>query len=116
PARVRQSTGFQALVTKFNQARQNAGLKPLTVTLPDFNADQLRLDSIRGYNGYAGTDAFGNVLHEFRVPVDISGNLVAAEQPDGKTALIAWQQVPVSDRPKTFGDPNYVAHVTRQQV
>ncbi len=116
PARVRNSRAFQALVTRFNQARQQAGKPSLTITLPEFAADQLRLDMIRGYNGFAGTDAFGNVLHEFRVPLDAAGNLIAAEQSDGQTAVIAWQQVPAADRPQNSGDPNYVVNVTRQQV
>jgi hypothetical protein len=116
PAKVRNSNAFQTLVAKFNQARQTAAKAALTVTLPDFNADQLRLDMIRGFNGFAGTDSFGNVLHEFRVPLDAAGNLIAAEQPGGKTAIVAWQQVPAADRPQRVGDPNYVANVTRQRV
>jgi len=100
PAKVRNSGAFQTLVTRFNQARQKAGKGALTITLPEFNAEQLRLDMIRGYNGFAGTDAFGNVLHEFRVPLDAAGNLIASEQPDGKAAVIVWQQVPVADRPQ----------------
>ena len=116
PAKVRSSGAFQLLVTKFNQAHQKGGNPSLTITLPEFTADQLRLDMIRGYNGFAGTDAFGNVLHEFRVPLDAAGNLIVVEQPGGKTAVIAWQQVPAADRPQKVGDPNYVANVTRQQV
>lgn len=79
-------------------------------------ADQLRLDMIRGFNGFAGTDSFGNVLHEFRVPLDAAGNLIAAEQQGGKTAIVAWEQVPAADRPQRVGDPSYVANVTRQRV
>jgi hypothetical protein len=115
PDKVRRSTGFQALLTKFHQDRQKAGKPALTVTLPEFNVEQLRLDAIRGYNGFAGTDRFGLNLHEFRVPVDASGNLMVTEEPGGKTAVITWQQVPASDRPST-GDRHYVTHVTGQRV
>jgi hypothetical protein len=56
------------------------------------------------------------VLHEFRVPLDAASNLIAAEQQGGKTAIVAWQQVPAADRPQRLGDPSYVANVTRQRV
>jgi len=82
--------------------------------LPDFTPAQLDLDSVRGYNGWAGKDAFGNVLHEFRVPLDDAGNLVVNVGSDNR-GVIQWEQVPGSDRPQNTGDPNYVANVLAQQ-
>ena len=109
PGRVRNSPAFQALVQ-----RLNAGLTtPAEIVLPDFTQDQLDLDSTRGYNGWAGHDAFGNVLHEFRVPLDDAGNLVVNVGPDNR-GVIEWEQVPGADRPQNTGDPNYVAHVLAQ--
>ena len=41
---------------------------PVAVTVPEFTADQLEDDTIRGFNGWAGDDGFVNpkLLHEFR--------------------------------------------------
>jgi hypothetical protein len=110
PAQVRNSAQFQALVQRFNAARN----PPAAIVLPDFTADQLELDTTRGYNGWAGRDAFGNNLHEFRVPLDAAGNLQVNVGPDNR-GIIAWQQVPGADRPQNTGDPNYVANVQAQR-
>lgn len=110
PARVRNSAAFQALVQSFNAGRGT----PAEIVLPDFTPQQLDLDMVRGYNGWAGKDAFGNVLHEFRVPVDNAGNLQVDVGPDNR-GIIAWQEVPGADRPQNTGDPNYVFHVLAQQ-
>lgn len=110
PARVRNSSAFQALVQSFNAGRNS----PADIVLPDFNPQQLELDTTRGYNGWAGRDAFGNVLHEFRVALDAAGNLLVDVGPDNR-GVIAWQQVPGADRPQNTGDPNYVSHVLAQQ-
>jgi hypothetical protein len=109
PARVRNSSAFQALVQRFN-----AGSTPAAeIVLPDFIQEQLDLDTVRGYNGWAGHDAFGNVLHEFRVPLDDAGNLIVNVGPDNR-GVIEWEQVLGADRPQNTGDPNYVAHVLAQ--
>jgi len=110
PARVRNSLAFQSLVQRFNASRT----APAEIVLPDFVQEQLDLDSVRGYNGWAGHDVFGNVLHEFRVPLDDSGNLVVNVGPDNR-GVIEWEQVPGADRPQNSGDPNYVANVLAQQ-
>jgi hypothetical protein len=110
PARVRNSVAFQALVQRFNVSRT----APAQIVLPDFVQEQLDLDSVRGYNGWAGHDVFGNVLHEFRVPLDGAGNLVVNVGPDNR-GVIEWEQVPGADRPQNSGDPNYVGHVLAQQ-
>jgi hypothetical protein len=110
PARIRNSGAFQALVQRFNVGRN----PPAVIVLPDFTPQQLELDTTRGYNGWAGTDAFGNILHEFRVPLDAAGNLQVNVGPDNR-GIIAWQQVPAADRPQNTGDPNYVNNVLSQR-
>jgi len=110
PARIRNSGAFQALVQRFNVGRN----PPAVIVLPDFTPQQLELDTTRGYNGWAGTDAFGNILHEFRVPLDAAGNLQVNVGPDNR-GVIAWQQVPAADRPQNTGDPNYVNNVLSQR-
>ena len=112
PAAVRGSAAFRELVQRFNAGRN----PPVHVVLPDFTPEQLELDMIRGYNGWAGRDAFGHVLHEFRVPLDAQGNLQVNVDADNR-GLIVWEQVPAADRPHgrgSWGDPNYVANVQAQ--
>jgi hypothetical protein len=109
PAAVRGANAFQQLVQRFNVGRN----PPVVIVLPDFTPAQLELDTIRGYNGWAGRDAFGNHLHEFRVPLDAQGNLRVTVDAANR-GIIAWEQVPAADRPQNTGDPNYVANVQRQ--
>ncbi|MGA9509363.1 MAG: hypothetical protein WBV55_12170 [Candidatus Sulfotelmatobacter sp.] len=112
PGRVRGSAEFRELVRRFNAGRN----PPVNVVLPDFTPAQLELDTIRGYNGWAGRDAFGQVLHEFRVPLDAQGNLQVNVDAANR-GVIAWEQVPAADRPHgpgNWGDPNYVANVQGQ--
>jgi len=110
PAQVRNSAQFLAIVQRFNAGRN----PPVVIVLPDFTAAQLELDTTRGYNGWAGRDAFGNNLHEFRVPLDAASNLQVNVGPDNR-GVIDWQQVPGADRPQNTGDPNYVASVQAQR-
>ena len=112
PAKVRDSAEFRELVQRFNAGRN----PPVNVVLLDFTPAQLELDTIRGYNGWAGRDAFGQVLHEFRVPLDAQGDLQVNVDADNR-GMIVWQQVPAADRPHgpgSWGDSNYVANVQRQ--
>jgi hypothetical protein len=109
PAQVRNSAAFRLLQQQFIAGRN----PPPVIVLPDFTADQLELDAIRGYNGYGGRDAFGNHLHEFRVPVDAAGNLRVTVGANNR-GTIEWERVPAADRPQGFGDPNYVNNVLRQ--
>ena len=119
PTQVRNSAHFHQLVQAFNAKRQQQGLPPLQqINLPDFtsgdfnnNLQQLELDAIRGYNGWAGHDAFGFPLHEFRVAVDANGVLRVTVAPGATTGTAQWERVPAADRPQSSGDPNYVAHV-----
>jgi hypothetical protein len=101
---------FQQLVAALNQTRADSGLGPLTVSVTPFSDDQLQLDAIRGYNGYAGTDSLGLHLHEFRIRVE-NGALVVNEAGNG-TATAVWDRVPANERPAS-GDQNYVANVLR---
>ena len=114
PQQVRNSAGFKKLVTDYNKARKDAKKSELTITLPDFTDDQLTKDALRGYNGWAGKDAYGFPLHEFRVKLDGDGNLVVTEQAGGVAGTCEWEQVPASDRPSKPGDPDYVNHVLKQ--
>jgi len=115
PQQVRNSLGFKKLVTDYNTARKAANKNELTISLPDYTDDQLTKDALRGYNGWAGQDAFNLLLHEFRVKLDSNGNLVVTEQPGGAAGTCEWEQVPASDRPSS-GDPDYVNHVLKQVV
>ena len=135
PAHVRQSGEFQALVTAYNnqrlakqqaagasapqggQSQPSAGTtpKPLMIELPDYTADQLQRDTVRGYNGYAGG------LHEYRVKVDSNGLLVVTEDATGSKGTAEWEPISAADRTAYYdqinldknrrGDPNYVDDV-----
>ncbi|MFZ0293642.1 MAG: hypothetical protein WAL52_08560 [Candidatus Sulfotelmatobacter sp.] len=112
PGEVRGSAEFRELVRRFNAGRN----PPVDVVLPDFTPAQLELDMIRGYNGWAGRDAFGQVLHEFRVPLDAQGNLQVNVDAANR-GVIVWERVPAGDRPHgpgSWGDPDYVANVQRR--
>jgi hypothetical protein len=116
PAQVRRSQGFGDLVRRYNLANPPTADSPTISVdlLPDFDANQLELDSIRGYNGWAGRDLFRLPLHEFRVPVDPDGNLVVNTDMTTGIQSIVWERVPAADRPQNTGDPNYVDHVLAQ--
>ena len=116
----RAAQGFTALVKKYNDDRAKHRLSAVALTLPDFTwtgfnvapsaLGQLELDTIRGYNGWAGKDKFGLELHEFRVAIDAHGLPVVDLDASGTTGKVQWERVPAADRPKV-GDPNYVANV-----
>lgn len=123
PARVRRSARFRDLVRQFNAHRHAARLGgPLDIELPEFttgdfddNLQQLELDAIRGFNGFAGGDGFGHELHEFRVALDRHGRLrVNSINETAKTGSAIWERVPAADRPQGTGDPNYVRNVLGQ--
>jgi hypothetical protein len=83
PNEVMGSEGFQDLVKRFNERRQQQGVKPvndvvlLPFTVGDLNAEddsnlgQHELDAIRGYDDSTDEDRFGLKLHEYRVVVDL---------------------------------------------
>jgi hypothetical protein len=128
PSRVRDSDEFKLLVVQFNQKRQQQGLNPIEIVLPDFeignfdddnDLQQLEVDAIRGYNGWNGSDRFGFELHEFRVAVElIDGQEVLAVANVNEEALqgeAVWEGVPVEDRPGDIGSPSYVDDVLALQ-
>ena len=125
PARVRASAGFANLVARFNQERVHRGLPPVSIDLPDFksgnfddNLQELELDAIRGFNGWAGDDGMGfdpPVLHEFRVALDAAGNLRVNIDPVTNRGTAIWERVPEDARPLNSGDPKYVKNVLSQE-
>jgi hypothetical protein len=98
PAQVQGSAGFVSLVKQLNQQRIAHRLPPLVVTVPAFTAYELRLDAIRGYNGFKGTD-LGLHLHEWRVARDSKGRLQVQIIPGTNRAVAIWQRVPWTERP-----------------
>jgi hypothetical protein len=119
---VRTSDRFQELVDQYNDYRAASGLPRIAIELRDFdsgdfqdNSRELELDAIRGYNGWAGTDAFRLPLHEYRVKMDDTGVMAVVVRPDGRVGDAQWERVPISARPRKVGDPNYVAHVMEQK-
>lgn len=107
PALVRNGPTFRALVAAWNAQPSRKGKPVIAVTIPDYTADQLELDTIRAFNGFAGG------LHEFRVRVDSMGLLVVTLNAAGTAGAADWERVPVSAR-VTSGDPNYVSNVEAQ--
>lgn len=106
PERMRSSADFRSLVADWNAARARRGLRAVPVTLPDYTDEELALDTIRGFNGYAGG------LHEFRVR-RVNGTLAVTLDDTGTRGTAEWERVPVNER-GTRGDPNYVHHIEAQ--
>ena len=121
PGQVEGSPGFIRAVEATNQAREQAGQARFRrIQVPAFTAEQMVLDAVRGYNGYAGRDPFGLALHEFRLRTRLAGTAqileVAQEGPDPEApgqrrAWAVWEPVPAAERPAQVGDPDYVARV-----
>ena len=124
PRNVRDGQTWKALVKAYNdkrvaQSKPEAPLKALTIDLPDYTAEQLERDTVRGYNGYAGG------LHEYRVKVAADGLLVVTVAANGTSGTAEWEAVSAADRIAEYdkqniaanrrGDPNYVDDVYAQQ-
>ena len=78
---------FQALVQAYNAPRQyRRKLSPVPIDLPDYDAEQLERDTLRGFNGYAGG------LHEYRVKLDENG-LLAGLHAAGARGAAEWELV-----------------------
>ena len=107
PALVRNGPTLRALVAAWNAQPSRKGKPLIAVTIPDYTADQLEMDTIRGFNGFAGG------LHEFRVRIDSKGLLVVTLSASGTVGAAEWERVPVSARGSS-GDPNYVSNVEAQ--
>jgi hypothetical protein len=123
-AQVSATHAFQSAVAAYNADRTTHGLPALAVRVPSFTSSgfavapaalgQLELDAIRGWNGWAGRDAFGLPLHEFRLAVTANGLLDVTVDPNGTSGSGRWERVPVASRPAS-GDPDYVQHVLARQ-
>jgi hypothetical protein len=107
PTTVRNGPTFRALVAAWNAQPARKGKPVIAVITPEYTADQLELDTIRGFNGFAGG------LHEFRLRLDAQGLLVVALNAAGTAGAAEWERVPVSAR-GAAGDPNYVNNVEAQ--
>lgn len=126
PNQVAATNSFNTAITNLNNQRVANKLPPLAdVIVPDFttgnyntsaNLQQDELDTIRGYNGWGGRDVWGLPLHEFRVLMDPNNTTLPLLIINNKTLIgtTQWQQVLATQRPQTFGDPNYVGNVTGQ--
>jgi hypothetical protein len=110
PTLLSMAKKFRAAVNALNAARRRDGLPNLTVTIPAFTIEQLRLDAIRGFNGYAGK-FMGLRLHEYRLGQGDNGLLLVSIQDGTNQATATWEQVPGDDRPQGVGDPDYVENV-----
>jgi hypothetical protein len=136
PNKVQKSTAFQTMVNAYNAKRQAehgsgqpgagtplssvdrdppvAPLTDLIIELPEFTAEQLQRDTLRGFNGYAG-------IHEYRVKQDANGILVVTVDPSGTKGTAEWELVTREERIRFYdankiasnrrGDPNYVDDV-----
>ena len=119
---LRRNPEFRDHVELYNQRRAASGLPSLDIRVPDFttgdfeaNLKQMELDSIRGYNGWAGQDQFRLPLHEYRLALDDDGYLVVDVDEAARTGTVRWERVAPSDRPANSGNPDYVRMVLSQQ-
>jgi hypothetical protein len=120
PTNVLNSTGFAEALANTNRYRQSISLPPLNrMRVPSFSSEQLLLDGVRGYNGFAGTDPFGLNLHEYRLKTQTTsyGLIINWENegpdpqdPTKPAAWAVWERVPASDRPDS-GLKDYVEAV-----
>ena len=76
------------------------------------------MDTIRGFNGFAGKDQF-NLLHEFRVAMNKNELKVVdigmVPWFGTMAGMLVWGRVPVNERPNK-GDPNYVNHMLSRHM
>ena len=138
PRKVKQSEAFHTLTKNYNDLRYTkakqiamAGAaavggtpigaprevqrKDLALTLPDYTDEQLQLDTIRGFNGYA------DGLHEYRVRTDQDGVLVVKVDEPSLKGVAEWERISAADRIAQYdadtlpikrrGDPAYVDDV-----
>jgi hypothetical protein len=109
---------FLTLVKRYNDGLQkvvksSSAAALVRVTVPEFDAQQLEDDTIRGFNGWAGDEGFVRPkrLHEFRLQRDAaSGDLVVNGDPAKGCVSAIWERVLAKDRPGK-GDQNYISDV-----
>jgi hypothetical protein len=98
PRKYRAGTSFTGLVAAYNAERAKTKLPPITVTLPEFTNEQVEVDALRGYNGYAAG------VHEYRAATDKDGKLVVALAADGRSGIASWVQISTAERTKAYDD------------
>lgn len=131
PTKFRNSAEWTKLVKAYNDQRaataaaapRPPGAPPpvtpaIPVTLPEYTADQLERETLRGFNGWGGG------LHEYRVKKDKNGILVVTLDAQGTKGTAEWEEVSAKDREdhykaqkinkKNWGSTNYVEHVEGQ--
>lgn len=109
---------FRQSVQQVNAYRISQGLPAIALTqvyVPPLSTEQIRLNAIRGFNGYAGTDErLGGPLYEYTLAFDAAGRLGLTFNANTNRWETRWVRVPVARRPQTIGDPNYVENVIGQ--
>ena len=115
---------FKGLVSDFNKALKQQGLKPLNIAVRNFTKGSFdaptdsglkerELDAIRGYDQSEQKDRFGLKLHEYRVAIELlQGKEVLRVANIDEATLrgeAVWERVPVAERQS--GTPNYVEQV-----
>ena len=101
------NTAGYALNNAVLAAERAHGYSNLTISVPLLGADQVVLNAIRGYNGFSGSDGFGNKLEEYQLATDSSDNLKFSYVNLTKhIASLAWVRVPTKP-----GVPDYVVNV-----
>jgi hypothetical protein len=121
PGRVRRNQQYQDFIENvINPQREAAGRRPIPGTpAPGWTTNgvigsnppnELLEDSVRGYNGFAGTNQFGLALHEFTPDTDFLLNATDQDLRGINNDARVWRRVPAADRPAT-GDPDYFNRV-----
>jgi len=120
PGSVRRNQQYRDFVENtINPQRVNAGRRPLSgAPAPGWTTDgaigsnppnQLLEDSVRGYNGFAGTQ-FGLQLHEFTPDTNFLLNATDQDLRGINNDARVWRRVLATERPGV-GDPNYFNNV-----
>jgi hypothetical protein len=120
---------FRSRVQELNNWRVSQGLQPIPFTqvyVPPLDAGQIRRNAIRGFNGYAGTDAhLGGVLSEYTLSFNSNGLLDLTYNAVANRWEARWERVPESQRPggatpddpnDDVGDPFYVRNVLGEDL
>ena len=121
PTLLKQSAGYRAYIqSTINPMRKATGLEPIPVDgspsgqfedlpAPDFAANQILDDAVRGFNGFGAT-LFDKLLHEFRPDEKALSTL---SNQSLKNDPSVWRRVLPSERPNCefCGYPAYVDNV-----
>ncbi len=117
PQSLRTNSQYRAyIVQKINPARKAASLPEIPIQsstgvslplpAPDFSQEQLRLDTIRAFNGYGTMRLWGALLHEYRPSETALKTKTLAQLQD---PAVFWERVPGTAAARgTMGAPDYV--------